>query len=488
MNVYFETDSSSEVEYFQPTPPKRVRLFESKTTNKDKDSGKAKRVTKGAFKPKMATQTRAEQKKEDGSGQPDTDAPGGSDHPTSQPCASSSSAAPAPGGSDHPTSQPCASSSSAAPDQQEEPEEPPEEYEELEGLLEEVIIEERKNNVYMHTKTRVERFQQYDKFLDFPFWNLNIDEDKFESTWARAKTCFERNLFHPLIREMGRNFDFENSSMTFRFFFKCDRTEMQDQELCQATYLAVGTNIQTMLNIKHQKYCTSGMMHVYYRGDIKMSIPLTTEDCCNFCPQEKNDVYHVLNQCKEFLKQGRYSWRHDAILEYLTTVVDCKKYTVFADLPGRRTPDDGTIPQNLMHTLLRPDLVVLGRKDIYIFELTVPRHNRIKISHEIKVEKYDSMIQLLQQKNPQYKVHFEALEIASLGHISARNSDILEKFLKLARRSYLETAGLLNLKSSLTYISRITSAYIYMTKDERHWEAPQYPPRMFYVPNLALNI
>ena len=83
-------------------------------------------------------------------------------------------------------------------------------------------------------------------------------------------------------------------------------------------------------------------------------------------------IQHVLNGCKSFKTQRRYHWRHEAVLDYIGTLLekdpddDGNAWTAFRcyiDVPGRRTHDDGTVPDQLLVTSAKPDIFILDQRD-----------------------------------------------------------------------------------------------------------------------------
>merc|ERR1719288_3228 len=96
-------------------------------------------------------------------------------------------------------------------------------------------------------------------------------------------------------------------------------------------------------------------------------------------------IQHVLNGCKSFKTQERYLWRHLAVLDYLGTLLeknieqDGKHWAAFRcylDVPGRRTHDDGTVPDQRDH-LERPEVIIL--------DLTIPWDDRIDAARSEKL-------------------------------------------------------------------------------------------------------
>ena len=94
------------------------------------------------------------------------------------------------------------------------------------------------------------------------------------------------------------------------------------------------------------------------------------------------------------LQEGRYTYRHDNILKYISDCLDRVKFTCYVDIPGCQTPAGGTLPPSLVVTALRPDIVIMDKqkKEVNVFELTVPGETRNKISHNLKYQNNDIWI------------------------------------------------------------------------------------------------
>ena len=88
------------------------------------------------------------------------------------------------------------------------------------------------------------------------------------------------------------------------------------------------------------------------------------------------------------LETGRYTWRHNCIVNYIVKLVD-PKFTVFSDLPG-----GGSIPPELCVTAQKPDIVIMDnrKKSIHLFELTCPGEKHIENRHTEKSNKYAHFI------------------------------------------------------------------------------------------------
>ena len=87
---------------------------------------------------------------------------------------------------------------------------------------------------------------------------------------------------------------------------------------------------------------------------------------CSFCFLPESFL-HVVAGCKTYLEQGRYTWRHNSILNFLATSLKAvNESTIYADIPGFLSPSIIT-GENL-----RPDLLLRTNHNyLYILELTV---------------------------------------------------------------------------------------------------------------------
>ena len=108
---------------------------------------------------------------------------------------------------------------------------------------------------------------------------------------------------------------------------------------------------------------------------------------CSFCLLSEI-LLHVVSGCKTYLEQGRYTWRHDSILNFLAVTFQsfCDS-TIYVDLPGFISPS--TITGDNLH----PDLLlVLPNKCLYILELTVGFELNRRKTYHLKRTKYHDLI------------------------------------------------------------------------------------------------
>ena len=142
---------------------------------------------------------------------------------------------------------------------------------------------------------------------------------------------------------------------------------------------------------------------------------------CSLCSSSIPTTAHILNGCQEALVQGRYTWRHDSVLNYLVSHVLSEidpSTKIFADLPGQRASDSplATIPTDIWTTTCRPDLVLILKPNITLFELTVPFNSPEALS-AARPSLKSSYLQLITDLEDRgWSVSYFTLEIGSLGH------------------------------------------------------------------------
>ena len=150
---------------------------------------------------------------------------------------------------------------------------------------------------------------------------------------------------------------------------------------------------------------------------------------CLLC-QTCDSTLHCLNGCKVMLDQKRYTWRHDNVIKYITDNID-KSYTVYSDIKGGNSINGGTIPPHLMVTEQRPDIVIIDKDSVNIFELTVPFETNINVRHTDKVNKYSNLLTDITVLKPT----LEAFEIGSRGTITPDNRERLKKIHKYIQKN-----------------------------------------------------
>ena len=169
----------------------------------------------------------------------------------------------------------------------------------------------------------------------------------------------------------------------------------------------------------------------------------TNSDFCTVCRKpnvrpKKATLFHILNHCEGFLGENeRYVFRHDSILSYMTTTLKENKpqhIQIFADLEGHKT-NGQTIPQDIMVTASRPDLVIIDSssplKTVYLFELTTcfERADNLEAANKRKYERYSPLAADIEEAG--YICKNIPFEVGSRGHLTMSNRSILTILHKL---------------------------------------------------------
>ena len=187
---------------------------------------------------------------------------------------------------------------------------------------------------------------------------------------------------------------------------------------------------------------------------------------------KKETLNHILNGCDMALQEGRYTYRHDTILKFISNCLDRVKFTCYVDIPDSQTPAGGTLPPSLVVSTLRPDIVIIDKKkkEVNIFELTVPAESRIKISHNLKYQKYQHLISDIGS----HKVNIIPFEIGSqTGYISQENKDYIKTLHKFCQSSI----KLKKFKQNISALS-VLSSYLIFNSRNHGWGdmEPILPP------------
>ena len=146
---------------------------------------------------------------------------------------------------------------------------------------------------------------------------------------------------------------------------------------------------------------------------------LSTASECSFC-KESQSLLHVVAGCNTYLHEGRFTWRHDSVLNFIPSTLKCVQNAVlYADLP------DCINPCVITGDKLRPDLLLLlNKKCIYILELTIGFESNLLANAIMKKKKYNELIK--EQCKIYDKGMFINLLISSLGVFSNSSQEFSE--------------------------------------------------------------
>ncbi len=106
-------------------------------------------------------------------------------------------------------------------------------------------------------------------------------------------------------------------------------------------------------------------------------------DSCPSCAGTETEN-HILNNCPTSAQQGRYTWRHNAVLKILVQHIQThlsEGDEIFVDLPDFKNPED-------LFTNILPDITVIHHGAAFILELTCCYERNLEKSKLYKIDKY----------------------------------------------------------------------------------------------------
>ena len=169
------------------------------------------------------------------------------------------------------------------------------------------------------------------------------------------------------------------------------------------------------------------------------------------------------------LNQGRFTLRHDSVLNYIAQCLDKTRYTCYIDIAGHQTPAGGTVPAEMLLTTLRPDIVIVDqrKKCSTILELTIPGETRIKEAHRLKSEKYQHFATDVKT----HKVTVIPFEIGSrTGQVTRENSKNVHTLHKFCQKDI----KLKQFEKNISAVVVLSSYYIFNCRNERNFEGSQF--------------
>ena len=177
-----------------------------------------------------------------------------------------------------------------------------------------------------------------------------------------------------------------------------------------------------------------------------------------------------MSWCHTSLKQDRYTWRHNSVLNHLVTSaksVILEGFEIYADIPSHKI-NGGTIPADIHITGARPDMVVINRnnKKILLIELTCPFETNIKQANTRKMIRYNDLQHDLQQIG--YKTFLLPFEVGVRGHISPENKQTINKILTLTHTKINTN----KVTQELGKISLLCSYIIFKASSQPEWTEP----------------
>ena len=190
---------------------------------------------------------------------------------------------------------------------------------------------------------------------------------------------------------------------------------------------------------------------------------ITQSSACSFCLQSET-LQHIVSSCKSYLEQGRYTWRHDSVLNFIANTLSGLQFcSVYASLPAFLSPSLITGDSH------RPDLIlVTNDNNSYILELTIRFESNIKFNSDRKAIKYNPLQKELRSKYQQIK--FINLSLGALGTVGSSSESFIDplnclEFNKPLQRSIL--SKIINITIRCTY-------FIFYRRN-KPWTDPKLP-------------
>ena len=227
---------------------------------------------------------------------------------------------------------------------------------------------------------------------------------------------------------------------------------------------------------------------------------ITTEANCFLCGKDVCTTAHILGACNISLKQGRFTFRHDNVLNVMveaianniqaikkakpvpleTSIKFVKKGT---KVPKRKTSPIGILhhstdwkmsvdlgsnycfPSHIAFTQLRPDITIFSNlsKRVIIIELTCPCEENMESWHNSKMAKYAPLKTVIEGNG--WCVDLFAIEVGARGYCSKSVSCCLKKlgFNNKTIRSTIK---------DLSKVSMECSFCIWLARNNKEWVSP----------------
>jgi hypothetical protein len=148
---------------------------------------------------------------------------------------------------------------------------------------------------------------------------------------------------------------------------------------------------------------------------------------CPHCHERTDTLLHQLNNCEPMLRAGKYTWRHNSVLQYLAALVSpllCNGFELFVDLP-RHSRSYADFPADIVVTLMKPDILVMNRatRTIHLVELTVPFEENLLSAAQRKHRKYLPLVGEIESAGWQCQLF--TVEVGSRGALARPVSALL---------------------------------------------------------------
>ena len=192
-------------------------------------------------------------------------------------------------------------------------------------------------------------------------------------------------------------------------------------------------------------------------------------DKCPLCPNVTGTLHHILSNCPSLLE--RYTWRHNNVLKVIHTAISTGNgnLRVYCDLEGQMIAG-GTIPPDILVTNQRPDIVIKwdDPKELLLIELTVPFECNIQDAHKRKIDRYESLVQDLNETD--YDVTYVAIEVGQRGLINKENKIRLKHILDACECNKSPKEVIADMSKAAV----LASFVIFYSRHEQSWTDAPY--------------
>ena len=229
---------------------------------------------------------------------------------------------------------------------------------------------------------------------------------------------------------------------------------------------------------------------------------LSSDKSCFLCSAPSCTVAHVLSGCLTSLKQGRYTYRHDAVLKEIASQLEqfissvkssnnqkklvnkikfvrpgyvsysskAKKYDGLLHLANDwvilvDTNKNLVFPGHIVLTNLRPDIVIFSNstKKVILVELTCPCEENLLSQHEFKLNKYSKLA--LSCEEAGWICEVFAVEVGARGY----SANSLPRALK---RLGMDPKSVKSIIRKIETIATRTSFWIWSARETESWNHP----------------
>ena len=180
---------------------------------------------------------------------------------------------------------------------------------------------------------------------------------------------------------------------------------------------------------------------------------------CSLCEKPPQTQHHILNNCSKAVTEGRYTWRHDSVLNtmaYQLKGLVSKGYELFVDIPEYRNPG------NLFNSQ-RPDIALKSGNNVYAIELTICFETNFEKSRNYKKTRYENLKLNLKDNKCILRIFY--IVFSSLGFSSP---DVIE-LTRLLRELDVDVKRMIEICSEIC----IRTSYYIFNRRDKEWTTPE---------------